>query len=286
MSRAPRSLRDLALALDVEPERLVLLSDRAADCYRPYRDKKGRLIERPIRSLKLLQRTVLELLLAPAIDSPLLRRSHLEAAREHARQPWLGTVDVKACFRSVPTSRVSAVLERLNLDEHAALVLAGLLTYRGHLATGSPASPALVTLLLADLEHALHRVAVEQDARATRWGDDFLFSGEKAAVEVLMREAIRGLSGLGLRVHRGKVSNRQRYGGQRALGLSLDRGLGVPKTYRRKVADQVRAARRLGASKKQLDALAGRIQYVAQTHPAVALELASRLNRGRDSGEG
>lgn len=258
----------------------MAFSDRAAELYRPYRDKKARLIERPTRGLKQLQRTVLERLLVPAIDSPLLRRSHLEAAREHARQPWLGTVDVKACFRSVSMHRVSAVLERLGLDERAALVLAGLLTYRGHLATGSPASPALVTLLLADLEHALHRLAVEQGVRASRWGDDFLFTGEKAPVEKLMQEAVRGLSKLGLRVSRRKVSNRKRYSGQRALGLSLDRGLGVPKSYRRKVSGQVRAAQRLGTSKKQREVLAGRIQYVAQTHPLVGAELAAKLDQG------
>ena len=207
------SVEALACLVGLEPQDLRLMAARADTLYLPPRWKPKasggqRRIDRPWSHLKRVQRRLGELL-AERLESPIAfgvsGRSQLDAARVHVRQRFVGHLDIRDFFPGVKSDLVRTKLEEIAEGEVVELMMA-LLTFRGRLPVGSPASNAVANLVLADLGRRVAERAGAAGVRVTRFTDDFAVSGPvHRDVEGMIGFIARELSRLGPRVNRRKV---------------------------------------------------------------------------------
>jgi RNA-directed DNA polymerase len=169
-----------------------------------------RLIEAPKGRLKILQRRILRHMLDPLPPADcahgfIARRSVLTAARVHAGEAVVVTVDLKDFFTATRLSRVHAIFRALGYPWSVARALTGLCSTstpesvfqrlapgrrpdwaarrmfrERHLAQGAPTSPALANLAARSLDARLTGLAQAYGARYTRYADDLAFSGDEA----------------------------------------------------------------------------------------------------------
>lgn len=291
-----QTLNGLARALDLSPEFIEELAPRAEEFYRPKLEPKSdgsmRVIDRPIAPLKAIQKTIYRRLLRNIQASPIAHggvpgRSHVSAARSHVNKPIVATVDVKNCFSSVSSHRVYQLFIALGCSPDVARILTRLLTFQGHLPHGSPASTAVLNLLLRNVDDVLSAM----QADVTRVVDDYAISGTASAVEAAVAVAIRGINRRSLRINRKKTSFRGRGQRQSVCNLVVNREVRIPnrpslnaKSNRVRMTlsvhylrSELRRGRRFGFSGGQRKTIQGRIAYLSQTQPEIAAKFSEIL---------
>ncbi|MGH2898880.1 MAG: reverse transcriptase family protein, partial [Solirubrobacteraceae bacterium] len=171
-----------------------------------------RVIERPKRRLKALQRRVLHEILdwVPAHDSAhgfTRGRSAISNAAAHTGARVVVRMDLEDFFASIQARRVYGIFRASGYPEAVAHALTGLTTNvvpvatwaslpvprvlpeiaahrmlgrrlaTAHLPQGAPTSPALANLAAFGLDRRLHGLALAVGATYTRYADDLAFSG-------------------------------------------------------------------------------------------------------------
>ncbi len=171
-----------------------------------------RLLEVPKPRLKLLQRRVLDNIVAniPPHDAAhgfRPGRSVRTFAAPHAGQAVVIRLDLADFFPSISGYWIRAVFRAAGYNDRVAALLAGLCTtaappdvwqavadqfprdrlidsrrlfHRPHLPQGAPTSPALANLCAWGLDRRLAALAHAAGARYTRYADDLLFSGPES----------------------------------------------------------------------------------------------------------
>jgi RNA-directed DNA polymerase len=267
---------DLAAWLETPPEQLDWLSDarrlhRRTDIpvlqhyvytFAEKRCGHYRLIEAPKPRLRAIQRRILhEILdLLPPHGSAhgfVKGRSCLTAARIHAGERILLTLDLRNFFISIPSARIHAIFRCLGYPWTVARLLTGLCTTmtpvsvftRGpegstfdwqtqqiygmpHLAQGAPSSPALANLCAWRLDRRLARLSQRFGANYTRYADDLAFSGDetfasKQAVFMRLVDAIIRDEGFFTNGAKSRIMDRSMR--QRITGLIVNERLNVPR---------------------------------------------------------
>ena len=134
---------------------------------------------------------------------PVIRRSYVSNAVQHAGAKEIRTLDVKAYFASTPSNRVYWFFHTImRCSSDVSAVLAKLLTAENDageafLATGSPVSPILSFFAFYDMWLAIAKIAKEANCVLTVYMDDITLSGDAVPERVvwLVRKQIhaRGL---------------------------------------------------------------------------------------------
>ncbi len=144
-------------------------------------DGKRRVLTVPNDKLKDLQRRIYERLLRPLPVGDCVHsapgRSILTNARLHAGHPHLSVFDIQNCFPSVSPYRVRAGLKRAGFDDGAASLVTRLTTVNNQLPQGAPTSPALLNVVLIDLDGKVESAARKAGLTYTRYVDDLFLSG-------------------------------------------------------------------------------------------------------------
>lgn len=180
-------------------------------CWLRKSSSKLRLLERPKRRLKALQRQVLHEILdrIPAHEAAhgyCRGRSIASYVLPHAGQTIVLRLDLRDFFPSIRSSRVHALFRTSGYPHAVARLLTGLCTnvvpddvWREgvasgdrmklarqrelfgfpHLPAGAPTSPALANLCAYRLDCRLAALAAAVAARYTRYADDLAFSGDQ-----------------------------------------------------------------------------------------------------------
>jgi RNA-directed DNA polymerase len=260
----------------------------------PKKNGKGwREISAPDLILKGLQRFILDKLIAPAIKSPIAfghnrRRNVDAAARCHAvRRPrWLAVWDIQKFHPSITTEMVAMVLRRrLHCAPDLADTLAQLCTREGSLPQGAPTSPAIASLLLADVDKAIYEAAAAKalGVRITRYADDFGVSGDdRNAIEAVVKVIAEEIESIGLTMNPEKFKVVGSHEEMIYLGLNVAHGrLSVRKVYRDALDREVYAASKFGSDADSLENLLGQARYVRQYHPGEGGRLVERLKQTR-----
>jgi len=179
-----------------------------------------RLIEAPKPRLKIIQRRVLDEILA---HIPMHRSAHgfcralsiHSFAAPHVGRQVVLRLDLQDFFPSITSARVAALFRAVGYTEHVADLLTGLTTTfapddvwhdeqlasldfrererlrrlyaRRHLPQGAPTSPALANLAAYRLDARLSALARTASANYTRYADDLAFSGETEFARVVHR---------------------------------------------------------------------------------------------------
>jgi RNA-directed DNA polymerase len=214
-----------------------------------------RLIEAPKATIKLIQRRILREILAPlpvhhCAHGFVPRRSVLTAARIHAGEAVLLTVDLKDFFPATRLSRVHGVFRALGYPWAVARALTALCStvtpesiftrlapqrrpdwharrmFRApHLAQGAPTSPALANLAARGLDARLNGLSNAYGAHYTRYADDLAFSGDTAfaaRVDSFLQAVEEIASDEGYALNPKKTWIMRRDGCQRLTGLVVN----------------------------------------------------------------
>ncbi|TAF67555.1 MAG: RNA-directed DNA polymerase [Cytophagales bacterium] len=165
-----------------------------------------RTISAPMPDLKKVQQWILEHILykikpKAQVHGFVPERSILSNATPHIGKDIVINLDLKDFFPSISYKRVKGLFVKLGYSEQIALTLALLCTYHEteklnvdneiyylhkgerYLPQGSPASPAITTLIAHKMDSRLQGLATKYGFTYTRYADDLTFSANKDAEE-------------------------------------------------------------------------------------------------------
>jgi hypothetical protein len=231
----------------------------------PRPGRPGRLIERPKRRLKELQRQILHEILdwIPVHDAAhgfTRGRSVQSHASEHTGQFVIVRVDLEDFFASIAAGRVYGIFRTAGYPEPVAHSLTALTTNvvastvwqalpspvdstqidahqrlrrrlaTPHLPQGAPTSPALANLAAFRLDRRLRGLAAAMEIGYSRYADDLTFSGPVSLVRTAntLRRAVGEIAAdEGFRVNDSKSLLVTRAGRQRVCGVVVNARLNI-----------------------------------------------------------
>lgn len=247
------SINSLALLFAYSPRFLGAMIKRPSRYYRQFKIPKGRssrTIDSPRITLKLIQWWVGQsfssaVSLLPHVHGFVPKKSTITAASQHCGAKWIFSMDIEDFFPSIGSSRVVSTMNSLGYSRGASHLIADLVTLRGSLPQGSPASPVISNMVFAEADQKLKSLAEEYEVRLTRYADDITFSGESRFPEQLP-SAVKGIiEGQDFRVSEKKTQLKESPQSLKVLGLNVAGPRPrLPKRYR----NQVRMMRHVLAS--------------------------------------
>ncbi|KAF3998515.1 retron Ec67 family RNA-directed DNA polymerase/endonuclease [Glaciimonas immobilis] len=301
--QATTSLRELAPLLDIKPGMLsyLLYKKPKLDLYKkftiPKRHGGVREINAPEGDLKLLQYR-LSLLLQKCIVEINAEHGHAEDdehlgiahgfkryhsimtnGRAHVTRRYVFNVDLHDFFGSMNFGRVRAFfLKNNNFKLHAnvATVIAQIACHENKLPQGSPCSPVISNLIGHTMDIPLARLARDEGATYTRYADDLTFStnnpsfSHKIAVQGCDQKWLPGeslqriVTKSGFSFNAQKTRMQYRDSRQEVTGLTVNRKVNVPATYRYKVRSMVDKLFKTGEFEfiyKKLDTLGKEVAF-------------------------
>jgi RNA-directed DNA polymerase len=293
------SVRDFARRVGSTATRLNQIAEDIKFHYRPFSEmdakkQKVRQFRDPSPELKQIQKKISRLLAAIAFSDlahgGVTGKSPRSNATPHLGQRCVVNVDVKGFFPNVRHYIVYRLFQsELGCGRDVARLLTRLTTLDAGLPQGAPSSNAIANLLLTNVvDKPVSFVATKMNVEATRFVDDFTFSGNEP--RPLINATAKTLSRRRLSIWRknGKFQptpklkikpNSQR---QEVTGLVVNGGSGPSLSRDRR--DAVRAAifqlvsiTDASSRSKALESIRGRISHVRTYNPGSALRLEKYL---------
>ncbi|RNC67511.1 MAG: RNA-directed DNA polymerase [Desulfuromonadales bacterium] len=236
---------DISLALGISPRLFTSFTHAPENHYRSFQiGKRGggtRQIDSPRVFLKTVQCWVVEYFLwrlpsHPSCHSYQKDKSIQTNASPHVGKKFVANVDIENFFGSITTEMVRMLFLRNGMGEQLSKNLSKLLTLRGSLPQGSPASPIISNAFLYEFDEIIYQKAIEDSADYTRYADDMTLSGDNRQELKNMISIIQGeLEKLGLRLKDTKTRIASYGGQQRVTGVVVNTRISPPRTLRRQV---------------------------------------------------
>ncbi len=177
----------------------------------PKTNRKGKVrqVQEPIRELQRIHERVHKLLSrieVPAyLHSAVRGKSYLTNADAHSLTARTVKIDIKSFFKSVPRSAVKAFFrDSLQCRADVCGLMADLLTFNGHLPTGSCSSPIISYYAFKDMFDEIHALALENGLIMSCYVDDMTFSGDNATKSFLYK-IHELIASHGLKSHKMKI---------------------------------------------------------------------------------
>jgi RNA-directed DNA polymerase len=193
------SVKDVAHALDMDPERFFFVVRHANDgfYYKQFSipKKRGgvRLISAPKQGLAIAQTRLAAILSSNYRPKPFVRgfvkgQSFLSNAQSHERQRWILNVDIEGFYPSINFARVRGLFmsSLFGFNERVATILARITTTSNGLPQGARTSPVIANLIAYNLDKKLVNMARALRLQYTRYADDITFSSSQKAVPSLL----------------------------------------------------------------------------------------------------
>lgn len=230
-----------------------------------------RIIHRPIRPLRDIQRRLLPYLTAlydapPCVHGNVKGRSIKTNATPHVAKRYVVNLDLQDFFPTIHFKRIVGILtsSRYGLPTATAKVIAQLACHNGRLPPGAPTSGVISNIVCGPLDSKLLRIAKASRLHYTRYADDITFSGNSPASirEALgisldgafvardpnaLSEEFRSLIlGEGFQINGLKVWIVTKQARQQVTGIIVNRKLNVKSKYFRNLRAAIHAAERYG----------------------------------------
>jgi RNA-directed DNA polymerase len=207
-----RSIKHLALTLDISPDALELLAEEAPQYYRSFErhvKDKTRLLVESTGPLKRIQRRILDDLLMrlnpfPASFGAVKGKTIRDNARVHAASRFVAKLDIRSFYPSIHSTKVYRFFISQECSPDVARLLTALTTKDYALPLGTSTSPALADQIVRPVDLRIHGMAARAGLRYTRYVDDITLSGS-FPLERISRMAVRILSQAGFKVKRSKL---------------------------------------------------------------------------------
>ena len=154
----------------------------------PRRNGRKRRIERPSRTLKYIQRIIHESLTRvygphPAVHGFVAGRSIVTNAKNHLGRRYVLNIDLEDFFPSITRQRIYGRLraEPYLFNSTVANIIASLSTNAyGKLPQGSPASPVIANIIVAEMDADLADLCGSMNCWYTRYADDITISTSRS----------------------------------------------------------------------------------------------------------
>ncbi|MCG6205292.1 reverse transcriptase family protein [Rhodopseudomonas sp. HC1] len=242
---------------------------------------KVRIIQEPKRQLQRIHsrvHTLLSRVMAPDyLYSAVKGRSYVGNAQAHDPNHPTVKVDIKNFFPSIPRVAVYNFFHRqLKCRVDVAGILADLLTYDGHLATGSAASPILAYYSYEALFDEVHEFAKARGLKMTCYVDDMALSGPGADKSTLY-EVKKIIARHGLRSHKAHAFSSAQPKVITGVCNTVS-GPRVPNRLHLKIKngfDALASASTQSEKLKALNPLIGRLEAAAQIEPIYKARVAT-----------
>lgn len=232
---------------------------------RPIQEPKPRLQRVHARIHKLLSRVEVP----PYLHSAVQGRSYLSNAAAHSADVPAIKIDVKKFFHSVPRVAVFRFFnDPLKCRRDVAGLLADLLTFDGHLPTGSSASPIIAFYAFKPMFDEIASLAQENELTMTCYVDDMALSGV-GATEAVLHSVRKIIARHGLKSHKARVFTPSQPRVVTGVCLASD-GSRVPNKLHLKIKkgfDALADATTPEARSKALRPLLGRLDAAGQIDP-------------------
>jgi RNA-directed DNA polymerase len=276
--KAASERRDLAVLLGVKLGMLTYAiykapeTDRYSSFTIPKRHGGNREILAPNKDLKLIQRR-LATLLHDCIDEVELARSRKEEVkrrgmahgfkrnhtimtngRAHVTRRFVFNVDLHDFFGTINFGRVRGFFikdKNFSLHPEVATTVAQIACFGNKLPQGSPCSPIISNLIAHPLDIRLARLAAKHGLTYTRYADDLTFSTNKPDFPVEIASPIEShgwipgpeldciVTESGFSFNPDKTRLQYRDSRQEVTGLTVNRKVNVPASYRHTVRAMV-----------------------------------------------
>ncbi|RBB35983.1 hypothetical protein DPV79_26930 [Burkholderia reimsis] len=269
--KAATARRDLAALLHVKPGMLTyaIYKSPEANRYRKFEIKKRHGGEReilaPENGLKLLQRRLSTLLQDCIAEINSLhghvedegrfgiahgfKRNHtiMTNGRAHVARRYVFNVDLHDFFGTINFGRVRGFFlkdRNFALHPEVATVIAQIACFENKLPQGSPCSPVISNLIAHSLDIHLVRLAAKHGATYTRYADDLTFSTNRPEFPpeiATLKDTHSWIPGVdlerivtrnGFSFNPSKTRLQYRDSRQEVTGLTVNRKVNVPATYR------------------------------------------------------
>ena len=287
------SAQCLAHHLKIPLVELRRLASEADDHYRVWDKEKNGKTRRftvPDKELSFVQRRILRRILdqfsLPAgAHGGVKGKSPMTNAQQHCGKPLVVTQDIRDFYPSVSHKEVAKMFRReFGCGRETRWLLTRLTTVNRQLPQGSPTSTAIANILLAStVDRPTEQSAQNQGATATRFVDDFAYSGKKA--DTLINGTAKSASRVGLRTWRKRqklkimpASGRQEVNGQ---NVNSPLGPSIPKEKRAKVRAAIHQLRWLPEAEvpRAIWSIRGRLAHLEQYNAGSARRLRAKFVR-------
>lgn len=205
--------KDLAELLGLPIAKIKRLS--ADSNYKEWikKDKKQRLIEEPLPDLDKLQRRIHTLL--KRVTTPNWLQSGKQGsksqtnAKAHGGDVFVVNVDIEAFFQSTKREYAYRCFQReFQMTDDVASILADIVTYKGHIPTGTSTSQAMAFWAYKQTFERIQKLCSKQKITMTLWVDDITFSRSKSFPHGWTRDIEKILQAVQLKL---KISKTKRY---------------------------------------------------------------------------
>ncbi len=199
---------DLARRLGISVDALERLAN-GCDQYKLWTTDDGRDVEEPKRELQQVHAKVHKYLSRVCVPnylhSPVKQRSYVTNARAHAIGGPSVKIDIRKFFQSVTKAAIRRFFKGdMRCKGDVAELLAKLLTFNGHLPTGSSSSPILAYYAFLGMFREIETLAASQGLTVTCYVDDITVTGS-ANLGVTVQELQTIIARAGLRSHKVKM---------------------------------------------------------------------------------
>lgn len=290
-----QSKKSLAHALHVDLKILTQTAEQRDSYYRPFSRKKPdgsvRVIDNPTRTLKEIQSKINQLLIPMVIDSSVAfggipKRNHIAAAKLHCGKAAVGKVDIKKFFPSVTNHHIYDLFIAMGCSPRVSHLITPLVTYKGHLPQGSPASTTLANLLLWNIDLTLEQSAQKEKIAISRFVDDIVVSGNYRKVSLMIDLTIRELAKLNLAINRKKTNITPANARQVVTGVVVNTNLSLPKRHeddnaslsKKYLRDAIRRYSKYGITEEELRSLQGKFAYASNLDKTFAGKFVGKID--------
>lgn len=211
-----RSKEKLASLLFVSLEKLEKLANIESGYYDFQKPKKSggvRNISAPIDPLKQVQKRIAVLLqrIAPPdyLFAPVAGRSYVDNAARHIGARSVRLLDIEDFFPSCSVTKAAWLFaQKMECSPDVAAILCKLVTYKGGLPQGSPASPILAYLCYLEMWSEIEQLVEGAGCKLSVYADDLTISGD-VVPEKMVWEVKKTLFRHGHRYSREKERSRR-----------------------------------------------------------------------------
>ena len=248
------SIEHFSLLTGMNLDYLLAMSRAPEHFYReftiPKKNGGQRLIDEPTPDLKYIQRWILDNILINASISPCAKGfvtglSIKDSAKFHINQNVLLNVDIKDFFSSISINYIYDVFYALGYSKKLSWFFSYLCTFDGRLPQGAPSSPYLSNLVMKEIDEKTWSFARDHGYRYSRYADDISLSGDVDVSQSLsfLRNVLKDRS---LCLNPDKTRVLRRGARQEVTGVVVNTKMGVPRTYRKKIRQEIYYIKKYG----------------------------------------
>lgn len=216
----------------------------------PKHNGKYRNISMPSYNLKKIQRWILDFILYNIEVSECCTgftkgRSIVDNAIKHTKKEIVINLDIENFFPSIEFESVFYMFYKLGYTKELSYTFSKLLTYKGILPQGSPASPCVANILMSSIDKQLQELSVGIESDYTRYADDITISGKENIIAHIP-SIIKIIEKDGFKINEKKLKVQNRTSRQEVTGIVVNDKLSVKKEFKKRLRQHIYYCKKFG----------------------------------------